>query len=181
MRLMILSFMFILPALLVGCMGGQTVGGGVNPIQKNIDDFYDVLIISQTPISAHTGMGDSFHLLGFSWREDNPDNVTLTAVVNGYRSIEKLEFRIDGAFVTARTVEHSVMERRRSSRRFEVSLADFERIARADDVRMRVGGSTGYTVSKFGAEHTTLGRPLAGPRSGEFIKAVNEAISSGER
>ncbi len=140
------------------------------------DEFDNTAIVRQPPVSASSSMGEGPHLLGFSWYEKSPDTVYLTVSKLGILNIEGVQFMVDGEPLepirkASRLTDYGRSTDRKSSRRFATTFSAFERLANAQDVRMRVESIDTYSVSKFGPAN---GIAVINEKFGKFLAEVNE-------
>lgn len=135
------------------------------------DDFDGSKVISQAPVSASASLGEDWHTLGFDWNSKTPDKVFLTAGVQGINNIFGLAFNVGGRTITAQTASLTTEYSSWSTRRFAVSYRDFETIATAPVVKMKVSGANSYGVSSFG----TSTKALVGKKFPEFLQQVRSS------
>jgi hypothetical protein len=140
------------------------------------DDFDGSKIVRQAPVGASGSFSEPVQTLGFEWTAKDPEWVYLTAgVAFGARSglVTGLAFNADGGFITAEQASPFVKSQYRTqSGVFRVSLHDFERIASAKVVKMRIDGAGQYTVSSFGPE---AGGAIVTTKFAPFLDQVRAA------
>jgi hypothetical protein len=127
------------------------------------DDYDGATIVRQAPVASGSGTtGDN--ALGFEWKSKFPNRVILLAGTRGVIRITGLNLEIDGdatqVHVASELTEYgdASAPERWSMRRFEVSWADFKRMASARSVRMQVVGANEVFVTAFGKD--ALGAPV---------------------
>lgn len=114
------------------------------------DDFDGSLLVRQESVSASSSYSEDLHTLAFDWSSRTPDIVFLTAGVKGIHNVNGLEFNAGGNRIVAKTASTTTEYGDWSTRRFAVSFRDFEKIATASVVKMKVVGNNSYGVSSFG-------------------------------
>ena len=138
-------------ALLAGC---ASIGDAITPdASVLLDPFDGKTIIRQPLVNAASAMGEPRHVLGFEWNQKFPEVIFITAgTAIGAKSIQSLAFNADGRVFENLKPASLLTDIRYdgSERRFEMALADFQVIARANSVKMRLGGINDYAVSSFG-------------------------------
>lgn len=135
------------------------------------DGFDGSKLISQAPVSAAASLAEDWHMLGFDWSSRTPGKVFVTAGVHGIDNIFGLAFNVGGRMIEARTASLTTEYGPWSTRRFVVSYRDFQAIATAPLVKMKVSGANSYTVSSFG---TSTGA-LVGKKFPEFLRQLGES------
>ncbi|XHR27477.1 MAG: hypothetical protein ACFUZC_16220 [Chthoniobacteraceae bacterium] len=119
------------------------------------DEFDGSKVISQEPVVTANFLPET--ILGFDWNSRAPDKVFLTVGVSGINNIFGLAFNVDGETITAQTASMTTEYGRPwSTRRFSVSYREFETLATASLVKMKVSGGNSYQV-------TTLGSSVSAP------------------
>jgi len=150
----------------------QSVNSAMTPsIRVSSDDFDGSKIISQAPVSASASLGEDWHTLGFDWSSKTPDKVFVTAGVQGINNIFGLAFNVGGKTITAQNASSTTEYSSWSTRRFEISYREFETIATAPVVKMKVSGANSYGVSSFG----TSTNALVGKKFPEFLIQLRNA------
>lgn len=160
-------------ALVTSCAG--VVDSMTPSTQAFVDEFDGRRIVRQPPVSAASGLGESFHTLGFEWMEKYPNSIFITAgVAMRTSAIADVAFNADGRIFDKLKLASSLtdFEYQASSRRFELPLEDFVVIATASLVKMRLGGINAYTVSSFGHG---AGSSAVNAKFGPFLDAVRIA------
>jgi hypothetical protein len=142
----------VLIVLVVGC---TSMNDALTPsLQLIKDDFDGAMIVRQAPVSAASGLGDSWHTLGFEWTQKTPNIVYVTAGVQGITNIYQLAFNADGRIIeNVKTASAQTDYGQWSTRRFSMTWEDFLAMANAKEVKMRVSRANEYTVSSFGPVH----------------------------
>lgn len=164
---------------LMGCVG---VNDALTPSAQTIVDQFDGRqIIRQAPISAASGLSEDFHTLGFEWMEKYSDLIFVTVGhAMQIRAIQDAAFNADGKIFDklkpASALTH--FEHGASFRRFEMPLDQFRVVARANVVKMRVGGINDYTVSSFGPGS---GEAIVNSKFAPFLTAVDAALAKSRR
>lgn len=120
------------------------------------DSFDGSKVINQPPVSAAASMSENWHTLGFDWNSRTPDKVFVTAGAPGTQNIFGLAFNVGGKVITARSVSLMTEFGVSSTRRFAMNYRDFETIATAPLVKMKVSGANSYGVSSFGTSTKAL-------------------------
>ena len=146
----------LIPFLLAGCAAGAAINDAFTPSLEILhEEFDNSTIVRQLPVSASKGIGDSWHTLGFEWSTKTPRTVFVTAGTRGITMVNALAFNADGVMVTAieRASYYTETDKGWSESRFAMSIEDFLKIARAQDVKMRLSQGNDYSVSSFGPAH----------------------------
>jgi hypothetical protein len=169
----------MLLVLIAGCAG---YNDAMTPSAITfVDDFDNSTVVRQRPVSAASGLSEGFNTLGFEWLARDPGRVYLTAgVAWGGRSglVTGLAFNLGGEIITAQSASaFTTAKYAQESSVFAISLADFERIASAPVVKMRVDGAGQYTVSSFGPG---AGMAIVNTKFSPFLEQVRKA-SDGQR
>lgn len=130
----------------------DTLTPSVNVIH---DKFDDATIIRQEPVSAAASLADGWHTLGFEWNSKTPNDVYVDVGTHGIVPITGVEFKANGKVLAPPAIASAYSEHEYgwTRRRFVMPLQDFLSIARAADVKMRLGQGNNYTVSEFGSDH----------------------------
>lgn len=135
----------------------QSMNSAMTPATKvTTDDFDGSKVISQPPVSSSASLAEDWHTLGFDWNSRTPDQVFLTAGIQGINNIFGLDFNVGGKTITAHSASLSTEYDSWSTRRFVVSRREFEAIATAPLVKMKVSGANSYGVSSFGTSTDAL-------------------------
>lgn len=140
-------------ALLSGC---ASMNAALTPSVEVIHDKFDgATIVRQAPVSAAASLDDGWHTLGFEWTSKHPLDISIDAGTRGVLPITGVDFKVDGQAVAPPSIAstHSNSQDGWTVRRFEMPLEEFLRIARANDVKMRLALGDNYTVSEFGPAH----------------------------
>jgi len=152
-----------LSLLLAGCAADSSFNDAMTPSARVDKDSFDgKIVIRQDPVSAASSLTEAWHSLGFDWTERTPDTVYVTAAVQGIAAITGLAFNIDGRVVdelqtaSAATDFEGITGARISSRRFAMPYSDFNALAQASSVKMRINFINNYTVSSFGRGQRAL-------------------------
>ena len=154
--------------LLNGC---QSYNAAMTPRTKvAVDDFDGSRVITQPPVSSSASIAEDWHMLGFDWNSRTPDKVFLTAGVHGTNNVFGLDFDVGGKVITARPASLTTEYGPWSTRRFVVSRKEFETLATAPLVKMKVSGANSYGVSSFG----TSPRALVGSKFLSFLQRLEE-------
>ena len=165
-KILILLSITAAAILSTGC---QSMNSALAPgARVTSDEFDGSKIISQEPVGADTTIG--WHtLFGFDWNSRTPDKVFLTVGVSGINNIFGLAFNVDGETITAQTASMTTEYGRPwSTRRFSVSYREFEAIATASLVKMKVSGANSYQVTTFGS---SVSAPV-GTKLHEFLEQL---------
>lgn len=143
-------------ALLAVCIalsGCASVNDALTPsAREGRDDFYGAATLTQPPVSAARGLTDGWNTLGFDWSAKTPDLVYVTVGSHGVRAITEASFNIDGRLVEQLPAASALTEYEAgwARRRFAMRWEDFEAMAQAQVVRLRVGRLNDAVVSTFG-------------------------------
>lgn len=134
------------------------------------DEFDGSKVISQEPVATANFLPEA--LLGFDWNSRTPDKVFLTVGILGINNIFGLAFNIDGETITAQTASMTTEYGRPwSTRRFSINYREFEAIATAPLVKMKVSGANSYQVTSFGS---SVGAPV-GTKLPVFLEQIQAA------
>jgi hypothetical protein len=128
----------------------------VPPTRTSVDDFDGSKVIRQEPVSSSSSLTEDWHTLGFDWSSRAPDKVFLTAGVYGTNNVFGLAFNVGGKLITAQSASLTTEYGPWSTRRFVVSYREFETIASAPLVKMKVSGANAYGVSSFGTSTSAV-------------------------
>ena len=120
------------------------------------DSFDGAKVINQPPVSAAASMSENWHTLGFDWNSRTPDKVFVTAGAPGTQNIFGLAFNAGGKVITAQPTSLMTEFGVSSTRRFVMNYRDFETIATAPSVKMKVSGANSDGVSSFGTSTKAL-------------------------
>jgi len=145
-----------------------SMNDALTPSSSTIKDEFDgTLIVRQPPVGASSAFSEPIHSLGFEWFVRDPVRVYLS--VGAHFSARTggmtgLSFNADGQIFRAEQTNPFTKRERdiyTESARFSVTFDQFQRIAAANIVKMRVGGLGESTVSSFGpgtgaGAHVTL-------------------------
>ena len=169
---------YVFVVLLVGgCAGfNDAMTPGVEVIQ---DQYYGTAIVRQEPVSAAQSLSEAWHTLGFEWVQKTPDRIYITAGIEGVRHLTGVEFKADDrvignirpAAVMTELDYYGVDLPTWSGRRFVMSWADFQVIATAQTVLMRLDHVDKYSVSSFGQSHPSA---IVTAKFGPFLAKVRE-------
>lgn len=144
--------------ILAGCAG---LNDSLTPDAKvSTDPFDGTKILAQTPVSASSKLSEDWHTLGFTWRNDTPQIVYLTAGMQGVDNISNIAFNVDGEIIK-RIPQASILTDYGdntelvawSTRRFAIHLNDFLKLSQGKDIKMKVEQIDTYTVSSFGSSN----------------------------
>ena len=165
------------PGLLITCLtallfnGCQSYNATMTPRTKVTADAFDgSRVITQPSVSSSASLTEDWHMLGFDWNSRTADKVFLTAGVRGTNNVFGLDFNVGGKVITARPASLTTEYGPWSTRRFVVSRKEFETIATAPLVKMKVSGANSYGVSSFG---TSTGA-LVGSKFPPFLQCLRE-------
>ncbi|HTT09484.1 MAG TPA: hypothetical protein VMG60_01230 [Burkholderiaceae bacterium] len=150
----------LLAALLSSaCMACASVSETTPPgLQVLKDDYDGATIVRQAPVNSGSDAAGDWNALGFEWKSKFPNRVVIAAGTRGVINITDLVLEIDGENAAVKRASEltdygdSSTGERWSMRRFEVSWADFERMATAHAVQVRVIGANEIFVTSFGAD-----------------------------
>ena len=146
----------ILLLIFVGC---ASMNDSLTPNAKMIkSDFDNSIEISQDNVSAASSINEGWHVLGLFWTNRNKDSVILNVGRNGTTIIDGVAFNIDGEIISLKPIDvltdYSFNPNMNwSYKRFQISMKNFLKLAKADTVKMKVEGVSTYTVSTFGKKH----------------------------
>lgn len=163
---------------LAGCEGfNDAMTPGVQVVQ---DQYYETAIVRQEPVSAAQSLDEGWHTLGFEWIEQTPELVYITAGTEGTVAITGVEFKADGQVIgdirlasqLTDTAYYGYNLPTWSGRRFVMSRDDFERLATAQTVLMRLDQIDTYTVSSFGQSRP---RAIVTAKFAPFLQAIAAA------
>ena len=146
----------LLSALCVACASGGDVRAPGLQVVK--DDYDGATIVRQAPAQSGSDFAGNWNALGFEWKSKFPNRVVIAAGTRGVINIRDLVLEIDGETATVKPASEmtdygdSASGERWSMRRFEVSWADFERMAAARAVQVRVVGTNEVFVTSFGSD-----------------------------
>ena len=150
----------------------QTMNSAMVPSARtSSDDFDGSKIVRQEPVSSSSSLTEDWHTLGFDWSSRTPDKVFLTAGVRGTNNVFGLAFNAGGKLITAQPASLTTEYGPWSTRRFVVSFREFEAIANAPLVKMKVSGANAYGVSSFGSSTNAV----VGTKFPSFLQQVNAA------
>jgi len=172
--------------LLASCVSGLVGCAGVNDAltpsaETFVDQFDGRQIVRQASVSAASGLSEDFHTLGFEWMEKYPALIFVTVGhAMQIRAIQDTAFNADGHIFDNLKPASALTEfaHGASFRRFEMPLDQFRALARANVVKMRVGGINDYTVSSFGIG---AGQAIVNSKFAPFLTAVDTAIAKSRR
>lgn len=125
-------------------------------VRVTADDFDGSKVIRQDPVSSSASLLEEWHTLGFTWNSSTPNKIYLTVGVYGTQNIFGLAFNVAGKTITAQEASLTTEYGPWSTRRFAISYDDFESIATAPLVKMKVSGANTYGVSSFGTSTNSL-------------------------
>lgn len=170
-------WLFVVVLLVGGCTGfNDAMTPGVEVIQ---DQYYGTSIVRQAPVSAAQSLSEAWHTLGFEWVEKTPNRVYITAGIEGVRYLTGVEFKADGsvidkiepAAIMTELEYYAVDLPTWSGRRFVMSWDDFQVIATAQTVLMRLDHVDKYSVSSFGQSRP---KAIVTAKFGPFLAKVRE-------
>jgi len=157
----------------VACVGCATTDQPAAPgLQVFKDDYDGATIARQQPVISGGVAGD-WNALGFEWRSKFPNKVMLNAGTRGVVKITEVGLEIDGeeagVKLASEVTDYGVPSaaERWSMRRFEMSWVDFERMAAARTVRMKIIGANEILVTSFGSAQP--GAPINDALSSFFL------------
>jgi len=149
----------LLAALASACVACASVGDAKAPgLQVLRDDYDGATIVRQAPVTSGSDTVGDWNALGFEWKSKFPNRVLLAAGTRGVINITDLVLEIDGENAAVKPASELTdygdpsTPERWSMRRFEVSWSDFERMATARAVQVRVVGANEIFVTSFGAD-----------------------------
>jgi hypothetical protein len=141
------------------CVGCATTDQPAAPGLQVFKDEYDGSTIARQQPVISGGVAGDWNALGFEWRSKFPNRVVLNAGTRGVVKITEVGLEIDGEEASVKIASEltdygapSAAERW-SMRRFEISWVDFERMAAARTVRMKIVGANEILVTSFGSAH----------------------------
>jgi len=147
------------------------------------DDYDGSTIVRQAPVNSGSDATGDWNALGFEWKSKFPNRVIIAAGTRGVIKITDLVLEIDGEQVEVKAASErtdygdSAGAERWSMRRFEVSWADFNRMATARAVQVRIVGTNEVYVTSFGTDR--VGAPVNATLPGfraEVRKRRGEAL-----
>jgi len=150
----------LLAALLSSaCMACGSLGDTKPAGLQVLRDGYDgATVVRQAPVNSGSDAAGDWNALGFEWKSKFPNRVVLAAGTRGVIHITDLVLEIDGENAAVGRASEMTdygdapTGERWSMRRFEVSWADFERMATAHAVQVRVVGANEIFVTTFGTD-----------------------------
>jgi len=156
----------VIALAIVACTGCAALEEAAQPSRtQTATDAYDgATIVRQPAVIAGTNYTGDWNALGFEWTSKFPNRVLLSAGTRGVIKVTDLVLDIDGEPAAVQIASEltdygdSKAAERWSMRRFEISWADFKRMASARTVRMRVVGTNEMFVTSFGSDH--VGAPV---------------------
>jgi hypothetical protein len=93
--------------------------------------------------------------MGFTWKGKSPEIVYITVGVEGIDNITRLAFNVDGEIIeNIRTASNLTKYGKWSTRQFAVPIQTFIKIAKGNDVKMKISQIDTYTVSSFGSSNS---------------------------
>lgn len=159
----------VFPVVLGSC---QDMNAAMTPQTKVTTDSFDgSTVVRQEPVSSSASLSEDWHTLGFDWTSRTPDVVFLTAGVSGTNNVFGLDFNVGGKMIRAQEASLTTEYGSWSTRRFKVSYKEFEAIATAPSVKMKVSGANSYGVSSFG----TATNALVNKKLPAFLQKVQAA------
>ena len=140
-------------SLLIGC---ASMNDALTPsMQVKKDSFDNSTVVIQEPVSSAGSIKEAWHTLGFSWNQKTPDIIYITVGTNGIVNITNVAFNADGKIISnIKTASATTEYGQWSTRRFAMSWDDFQTVANAQLVKMKVSRINDYTVSSFGKERS---------------------------
>lgn len=166
--------------LLSGC---ASVSEAMLPDPQTITSAFDGSTeISLDPINASAGPDDSAQAVGFFWTSRQPEEVQAVVWVPGIQSITAIGFNADGEIIeasraTTALTQHDTAVLGSSTKRFPLTVEQFERIARAQTVKMKVTSTTSYGVSTFGNGHPNSYISMKLPAFAAALAAQRQALA----
>lgn len=144
---------FIILTLFIIISGCTSFNDTMTPsvsVQK--DKFDGSLNLLQPPVSASSSLTEAWHTLGFQWDEKFPNVVFLEVGVSGVTNVMGVAFNVDGEYIKD-IDKASVLTKYGdwSTRRLMIPIADFVKISKGKDVKMKVIQIDTYSVSSFGS------------------------------
>ncbi len=144
-------------ALLFLLSGCASMNDALTPSPSTIrDDFDGTTLVRQPPVGASSSFSEPVHSLGFEWFARDSGRVYLNVGAHfGARTggMIALSFNADGEIFRAEQSNPFTKRDRetyKESARFSVTFDQFQKIASAQVVKMRVDGLGESTVSSFG-------------------------------
>ncbi|MGR5323405.1 hypothetical protein ACP3VW_05890 [Vibrio sp. DNB22_17_1] len=142
-------------------------------VKVETDPFDNSVHVYQSPVSASSSMSEAWHTMGFDWKSSQPNTVYVTAGLNSIVNISNIEFNADGKFF--KDVQQASAHTEYgdwSTRRFKMTLHDFEELSNANDVRFKIETLNTYSVSSFGKSNTNA---LVNAKFKPFLTAIYDA------
>jgi hypothetical protein len=149
---------------LAGC--ASTNEPKASGLQVFKDDYDGSMVARQAPVNAGSYVTGDWNVLGFEWKSKFPNRVLLAAGTRGVVKIDEVTIAIEGEETNVKTASEMTdygdasAAERWSMRRFEISWTDFERMAAARTVKLKIVGANQVLVTSFGAAHA--GAPVNG-------------------
>jgi len=149
---------------LAGC--ASTNEPKASGLQVFKDDYDGSMVARQAPVNAGSYVTGDWNVLGFEWKSKFPNRVLLAAGTRGVVKIDEVTIAIEGEETNVKTASEMTdygdpsSAERWSMRRFEISWTDFERMAAARTVKLKIVGANQVLVTSFGAAHA--GAPVNG-------------------
>ncbi|TNC82772.1 MAG: hypothetical protein C9356_02570 [Oleiphilus sp.] len=146
----------LLPFLVLFLTACASMNDKMTPSVTVIKDQFDgSVIVRQEPVSAASSLSEGWHTLGFEWTQNHPDVVFLQVGVSGVTNVMGVAFNVDGEIIENISKASTLTKYGNwSTRRLVMSYADFEKVARGKDVKMKVMQIDEYSVSSFGAANS---------------------------
>ena len=169
-------FLYMMILFFIGC---AATNQALTPSVKTVvSDFDGSIEVFQKPVSAASGMKDSWNMLGFRWTSKEPNYVFLIVGLKGIVNISSVSFNIDGNIVrldeTARKfTDCNECKNRKSTRQFSMLLSQFRVLASAKIVKMKIESKDTYYVSSFGQSK----RATVGGKFAPFLQQVDAQLA----
>ena len=168
MKIVTMAGVLVISIILSAC---QSYNAAMSPDARTIvDDFDGSKVIRQDPVSAASSLSESWHTLGFEWVSKWPDKVFLTVGVHGIENVFNVQFNVGGEIIKGEEASYGTDYGDWSSNRFIVSYFDFEKIATAPTVKMKVSTGNSYGVSSFGGTSMAVVNSKFQP----FLNKINQ-------
>jgi hypothetical protein len=154
---------------LTGC---TTINASLTPgATVSSDQFDGSKDVLQPPVSAASSLTEAYNSLGFEWNAKQPDTVVITVGVYGIANVDGVEFNADGDIISGlqpatRLTDYSS----NSTSTFIMTFEQFQEIAEAKAVKMKLDGDTSASVSSFGSSTGAL----VNTKFQGFITAVDQ-------
>lgn len=170
---------FFLCMMILFFVGCASTNKALTPSAKIVVSNFDGSIeVFQKPVSAASGMKDSWNMLGFRWTNKAPNYIFLTVGLKGIVNIKAVSFNMDGNIVridepVRKSTNCNECKNRKSTPQFSMPLSQFRVLASAKIVKMKIESKDTYSVSSFGqSKRATVSRKFA-----PFLQKVDAQLA----